>query len=1649
MVPRSELKLTSPDYPGDSGASRKCQWTLISPRGYSVALNFLDMDLRIDYDGPDYCTQDYIEVQDLGQHGAGPQSMIPYEGKKFCGDQVPNYPGPSQLSLTSNRVTVTYHTDSTKVKRGRGFAAVATVVNPLCTPISLALSYSDKTCSASCSPYDKPPPLKKSHCYQIPMKIVILKANTTSPVQGAVVSIKTLDQAKTTTGDIYWAPTPQIAAKRRTNLDGTVEQPVDELTSYKIKVSSPGFFPHLVDVNITCQDTSYCGDCKPQAVIELEPVPVKPCEDIKLKLTVKDVDNTKAIEGASVSVTYQNQNQTKVAVDDAKTNLDGNIYIRMTPVTEYTVIVSKAPYFSFNKTVNATCDSKNCSACIDLSLEASLKKPKCKDVKMSIFVHDKIKGTPIKDATIKVVIVSTQAVVSPKGLKTDPSGKALAPIPMDEEYEVYVNHEDFINQEKPKKVDCDELNCKACQNVEFFKLEPKKDDPICGKEGGQIVVQVADSFTSDPVHSARVSAVFLKNNYTRFTDIKITGQPMPTNINGTFKIPVDYAGIYEVTIDHPRFKTKEERLVNVSCPGAESGKLMGPGACSCKWQLEHPLTQKHCDATYLDVTVSDEITGRVIQDATVNITLVARAKRLPLLVNEKTDKDGIVKSDLSKINMGLFAISISKPGFYPKKTMKFIRINPDNCGEINPRFSITLEAVHCKPKGQFADIFVTDYVSKLPLKNVPVTLRLIKYANGATHKDVGGKLLTDVNGTIKPVLYADGEYQIFLASPPHRSYLAKETGFKANSTAGCDKVSLPMEMIPTVPDVCRPTMSLTVRDNNTKLVIPGARVNLTLHLDAKKAVDGMDKLLVGSNLVTDQHGMVKYRVETYGNMTAVVWSPLGLERGGFHPASGEIEVICDGLNCAACKLSLVIDVNEVRCPVNKVTVTVTDQLTKEPLGDVVVRYALTSTPETGSTYLPFPPNTTDISGKAYFPLDHMGNYSIQVKKDGYDTVETPVDLNCNPKHCEACLPMYTIPVKKKYCDGVGIDLMVVDSKTNKGFVGANVTVDVLGFGGRAIRTAKTTVNATGHATIPISGDGTYLYEVTAPGFLPTTGRQVVDMSATSNDKQPNCDVNCTITRPPINLEPKDVCTNKTTDKIKISLAWGSKASDLDLYSYRVNAKDPQDKCLAYYCDQKLLCGCMQFGRDVKGSGLNGVETISYCCTKPEVYMIYVDDAGDQGKEMPGSDARISLTDRSGTQEVLRLSPITSRSDVEARYWLAGCLTISHNVPQFTAVNRLVATDPKIADPLFCYNYLRSLQKPKPTRSIPVTVTVNNAISNLVIGGAVVQLVALGGGTTVTEAVTLSRGVAHLTVEKPGDYQLLSEASGFIPDREILRVKCAEDGFQVCAAQTVVSLMPKIKPGTIQMILNWNGPVDVDFLALQVAQADSTKVCTTYFGYSACQGVTPGMNSRNGSQAGEVITLSEVRANAGYTYMLYAKSHTTSIANTASRITVSDGSKATTLAIKKPRHAAGGYHYWIAGCLQIVDQSFKLYTINNVLLSNPSKPDDPSRMHCHNLIKSQPAASKVPKPFCDKASISLVVSDATTMAPVATARVTVSLLGDASVTVLATDLAVTTEGRTSVDIMSNGRYQVKVSAKGYVSDSDQVIGLSKDDLYLVC
>ena len=88
----SIAEISSPNYPLQSEAGQSCSYKLVSEPGSQISVNFLDMDLPVD------ATQTCSDFVQLIEDQSSASALIGTTGRSFCGQQLPNYPGPSVLT---------------------------------------------------------------------------------------------------------------------------------------------------------------------------------------------------------------------------------------------------------------------------------------------------------------------------------------------------------------------------------------------------------------------------------------------------------------------------------------------------------------------------------------------------------------------------------------------------------------------------------------------------------------------------------------------------------------------------------------------------------------------------------------------------------------------------------------------------------------------------------------------------------------------------------------------------------------------------------------------------------------------------------------------------------------------------------------------------------------------------------------------------------------------------------------------------------------------------------------------------------------------------------------------------------------------------------------------------------------------------------------------------------------------------------------------------------------------------------------------------------------------------------------------------------------------------------------------------------------
>merc|ERR1712106_818081 len=146
-------EIMSPNFPSPATAGLDCQYKMVTAPGSQIALNFLSLDIRTD--SSQSCLSDSITLEDPV---ASPTSMLGSR-KTFCGQKLPNYPGPSVLVSAGNSLVLKYQTDNSESIKGSGFKATVSAINPTCNKMTFEYQYGEEVCNSTCGvPYEPSTP---------------------------------------------------------------------------------------------------------------------------------------------------------------------------------------------------------------------------------------------------------------------------------------------------------------------------------------------------------------------------------------------------------------------------------------------------------------------------------------------------------------------------------------------------------------------------------------------------------------------------------------------------------------------------------------------------------------------------------------------------------------------------------------------------------------------------------------------------------------------------------------------------------------------------------------------------------------------------------------------------------------------------------------------------------------------------------------------------------------------------------------------------------------------------------------------------------------------------------------------------------------------------------------------------------------------------------------------------------------------------------------------------------------------------------------------------------------------------------------------------------------------------------------------------
>ena len=157
---------------GANDPGQNCTYQLRSLQGSQIMVNFKEVDM-VPRSSTMGCHQQAVTLEDEGP--IKPYSMLE-SSTSYCGQMMPNFPGPSVLTSSSNRLNIRYTTHTEKLQRGQGYKAAVSAINPLCAQLNFNVKYGSSSCDLECGviPATPPPTEGPAKCLDPVLKVAEL-----------------------------------------------------------------------------------------------------------------------------------------------------------------------------------------------------------------------------------------------------------------------------------------------------------------------------------------------------------------------------------------------------------------------------------------------------------------------------------------------------------------------------------------------------------------------------------------------------------------------------------------------------------------------------------------------------------------------------------------------------------------------------------------------------------------------------------------------------------------------------------------------------------------------------------------------------------------------------------------------------------------------------------------------------------------------------------------------------------------------------------------------------------------------------------------------------------------------------------------------------------------------------------------------------------------------------------------------------------------------------------------------------------------------------------------------------------------------------------------------------------------------------------
>jgi len=250
------------------------------------------------------------------------------------------------------------------------------------------------------------------------------------------------------------------------------------------------------------------------------------------------------------------------------------------------------------------------------------------------------------------------------------------------------------------------------------------------------------------------------------------------------------------------------------------------------------------------------------------------------------------------------------------------------------------------------------------------------------------------------------------------------------------------------------------------------------------------------------------------------------------------------------------------------------------------------------------------------------------------------------------------------------------------------------------------------------------------------------------------------------------------------------------------------------------------------------------------------------------------------------------------------------------------------------------------------------------------------------------------------------------------------------------MLPKNQDNQIQILLNWgDNTEDLDLHVIQVDKTDNRATCETFFNnMNGCKDTSLNHNMKQGGINGsETVTIKQVTSNSMMSYMVFADDNSltgSTLGTSKADITVTDGTNTVKETIPEfTEDTVAGARYWLAGCVQIVGETFHYVPVNRFSRESPDK------LFCDNLLKTTVAAAT--EPFCANTVLNIAVHSSLTNQPVQNMSTSVIITKEDTQQTVAESATSDDNGVVNIPISQNGHYVVKVEGHGYIAAKESI------------